>query len=226
MIGKVKISFYIVVFLCFVTEVFGQKIVPIDPLEKEFKNPTKQARPWVFWYWMQAAVSKEGIAADIKAMKTANIAGAYLMTIKGDANPPLYTPAAPQLSPEWWALVKYAMEEAKKNGIDISMHDCDGFALAGGPWITEVQSMQKVVWSDTLVKGDTHFDGALPIPTHYKNYYKDISVYAFPVHDVYSTYEVKPNISSSIDNSDLSFLVERGNKKNFTFYYMHIIIFL
>ena len=30
-----------------------------------------EAKPWTFWYWMYGAVSKEGIKADVQAMKDA-----------------------------------------------------------------------------------------------------------------------------------------------------------
>src|ERR1700722_7694917 len=72
----------------------------IDP--GTFLHPPDAAKPWVFWYWMQAAVSKEGIRADLQAMRSAGIGGAYLMPISGAANPPLYAPTAEQLSPRWW----------------------------------------------------------------------------------------------------------------------------
>src|SRR2546425_6590367 len=83
-------------------------------LDELFRHPPQQAKPWVFWYWMQAAASKEGITADLQAMKEAGIGGAYMMFIKGSANPPLINPPAEQLSPVWWQLVKFAMEEAKR----------------------------------------------------------------------------------------------------------------
>jgi hypothetical protein len=51
-------------------------------LEKIFRNPPSSAKPWVFWYWMHAAISKEGITADLEAMKEVGIGGAYLMPIK------------------------------------------------------------------------------------------------------------------------------------------------
>ncbi|MGE5520465.1 MAG: glycosyl hydrolase, partial [Candidatus Dadabacteria bacterium] len=51
-------------------------------LENTFKNPPASAAPWVFWYWLQASVSKVGITADLQAMKDAGIGGAYLMPIK------------------------------------------------------------------------------------------------------------------------------------------------
>lgn len=52
-------------------------------LEHLWQSPPETSRPWVFWYWMQGAVSKEGITADLEAMKTAGLGGAYLMPIKG-----------------------------------------------------------------------------------------------------------------------------------------------
>jgi hypothetical protein len=66
--------------------------------EKERKQTTffqptlDSSKPWVYWYWLQSAYSKEGITADLEAMKQAGIAGAYLMSIKGPADPPLLNP--------------------------------------------------------------------------------------------------------------------------------------
>ena len=63
------------------------------------------------------------------------------------------------------------------------MHICDGFALAGGPWITPKESMQKVVWSDTIVDGGKLNALRLPQPEAYENYYEDIALFALPVED-------------------------------------------
>ncbi len=48
-------------------------------------------------------------------------------------------------------MFSFLTEEADRLGLKLGMHICDGFALAGGPWITPEESMQKVVWSDTIV---------------------------------------------------------------------------
>ena len=40
-------------------------------LREQFQNPSDEAKPWTFWYWMFGAVSKEGITADLEAMKHA-----------------------------------------------------------------------------------------------------------------------------------------------------------
>ena len=75
------------------------KILTRAELKKQFLSPPESASPWVFWYWNQASVSPEGITADLNAMKQSGIGGAYLMTIKDTANPPLMKPVTRQLTP-------------------------------------------------------------------------------------------------------------------------------
>jgi len=189
-----------------------------DGLKEAFLHPPESAKPWVFWYWMQGAVSREGITADLQAMKQAGIAGAYLMPIKGPANPPFITPSINQLSPEWWAMVKFTMQEADRIGVKLAMHDSDGFALAGGPWITPELSMQKVVWSKVKVEGGKAYHDTLAVPRHYKNYYKDIEVLAYPSlpGEGISSYDEHPKVSGSVSNTDVQYLAEKGNTKSFT----------
>ncbi len=186
-------------------------------LRKAFLSPPEDAKPWVFWYWLHGAVSAEGISADIKAMKEAGIGGAYLMPIKDTAKPSIYQPAARQLSPLWWKLVKHAMNECKRYGVKLAFHFSDGFALGGGPWITPEMSMQKVVWSQTAVTGARTFNGTLPQPETLENYYRDIAVFAFPSlpGTGVSTHTVKPTITTST-GADAQFLVDPGNTRSFT----------
>ena len=152
-------------------------------LREQFQNPSDEAKPWTFWYWMYGAVSKEGITADLEAMKRAGLGGTYLMPIKGIHEGAQYDGKAQQLTPEWWEMVRFSMEEADRLGLKLGMHICDGFALAGGPWITPKESMQKVVWSDTIVDGGKLNALRLPQPEAYENYYEDIALFALPVED-------------------------------------------
>ena len=163
-------------------------VCPVDAqqtrsLRDQFQNPSDEAKPWTFWYWMYGAVSKEGITADLEAMKHAGLGGTYLMPIKGVSEGAQYNGKAQQLTPEWWEMVRFSMEEADRLGLKLGMHICDGFALAGGPWITPKESMQKVVWSDTIVDGGKLNALRLPQPEAYENYYEDIAIFALPVED-------------------------------------------
>src|SRR5689334_25251999 len=98
-----------------------------NELKDRFLHPPNAAKPWVFWYWMQAAVSKEGITADLESMKAVGLGGAYLMPIKDTASPALYKPATRQLSPEWWDKIRFAMQEANRLGLSLTMTVSAGF---------------------------------------------------------------------------------------------------
>ena len=150
-------------------------------LEQSFLNPSYDARPWSFWYWMYGAVTEDGVKADLEAMKNVGLGGTYLMPIKTVEGAPQYEGKAPQLSPEWWRLVGRSMEIADSLGLKLGMHICDGFALAGGPWISPKESMQKVVFADTVVSGGKLAGLTLPVPEMKEGYYEDIAVYAMPV---------------------------------------------
>lgn len=186
-------------------------------LEKDFQSPPESAAPWVFWYWYHASVSKEGITADLEAMKQAGIGGAYLMTIKG-ADAAYMQPPVEQLTPGWWGMVNYAFTEAKRLGIKLAMHVSDGFALAGGPWITPAMSMQKIVWTEKQIEGGKLFNDTLATPETNENYYRDIAVFAYPspVGKVVSSTTEVPIITTSKRGTDAGFLTDPDNTKNFS----------
>ena len=138
------------------------------------------AKPWTFWYWMYGAVSEEGIKADLQAMKDVGLGGCYLMPIRGAVERPEYEGKADALSANFWRMVDCALAQADSLKLGMGIHICDGFALAGGPWIKPEESMQKIVFCDTIVNGGNHHL-QMAKPQHYADYYEDIAVYAIPI---------------------------------------------
>lgn len=145
-------------------------------------HATDDARPWTFWYWMYGAVSKAGIHADLVGMKQAGLSGCYLMPIRSTHDRPEFQGKAEQLGPKFWEMVDYAFQQADSLGLRMGIHICDGFALAGHPSITPAESMQKVVWTDTIVRGDALASLRPRMPEAYRGYYEDIACYAIPLH--------------------------------------------
>ncbi len=47
----------------------------------DFRDPPASARPWVYWFFMDGNLSREGITADLEAMKAAGIGGVILMEV-------------------------------------------------------------------------------------------------------------------------------------------------
>ncbi|MFN8253975.1 MAG: glycosyl hydrolase [Ferruginibacter sp.] len=184
-------------------------------IENVFKHPPQSAKPWVFWYWLHGAVSKEGITADLEAMKEVGIGGAYLMPIKDTNSKIPFQPQARQLTPEWWALVKFALQEAKRLQLQIGVHVSDGFALAGGPWITPAMSMQKLVWTKTIVPPGTKNIKMLQ-PDAYQDYYRDIAVYAYPINykNEIAGNNIKPVVTTS-DGAEANFLADPSSRQTY-----------
>ncbi|HTQ09220.1 MAG TPA: glycosyl hydrolase [Fimbriimonadaceae bacterium] len=158
-----------------------------DPLKAGFASPPASARPWVYWFWLNGNITKEGITADLEAMKRVGIGGVLIMETDQGA------PVGPVDfgSPQWRDLFHHAVEEAHRLGLQINMNDDAGWAGSGGPWITPEESMKKVVWSETPAEGGQDFDGTLPQPQTIAGYYRDIAVLAFPTPGSYRIKEVE-----------------------------------
>ena len=131
----------------------------------------------------------------MEAMKQVGLGGAYLMPIKGVGQGPEYEGQAQQLTPEFWEMVDHSMKEAKRLGLRLGMHICDGFALAGGPWIAPQESMQKIVWSDTIIRGGNIERLPLPQLEGYEGYSEDIATYAIPLGKQPADVVMRPVIS-------------------------------
>jgi len=145
-------------------------------LEKGFMNPPDSAKPWVYWFWLNGNLSKNGITADLEAMKRAGIGGVLIMEVDAGTPKGAYVFG----STEWRDLFKFMLQEANRLGLKVNMNNDAGWCGSGGPWMTAEQSMQKIVWTETVVQGGKKYDGNLPKPMAVNDYYGDIMVLAFP----------------------------------------------
>ena len=125
---------------------------------------------------MNGNMSREGITADLEAMKRVGIGNVLFLEVD------LQIPAGPVRfgTPQWREMFKYAIDEAGRLGLEVRIMNGPGYSLSGGPWINPPQAMQKVVYAETAVEGPRHFKGKLPQPKTLLNYYQDIVVLAFP----------------------------------------------
>lgn len=144
--------------------------------EQAFLNPPDGAWPWVYWYASNGNITREGITADLEAMRRVGIRGVIYMEVDQ------HIPQGPvrYLSPEWHEMMQHLLKEATRVGITVNMSNDAGWAGSGGPWITPELSMQVVVWSETALQGGQHFQGTLAQPKTTLGFYRDIAVLAFP----------------------------------------------
>jgi hypothetical protein len=164
-----------------------------DDLADTFVNPPAAARPWVYWFFMDGNLTREGMTADLEAMKQAGIGGAIILEVNiGIPRGPVEFMSAP-----WRELLKHAINEADRLGLEIALGAGPGWCGTGGPWLKPEQSMQHLVASETQATGPSHFDAPLPQPQPrkpffgeetltpqllkiWKEFYRDVVVLAFP----------------------------------------------
>jgi hypothetical protein len=144
-----------------------------DDLAAQFAVPPPSARPWVYWFWINGNISKNGITADLEAFKRVGIGGVLWMEVSGMAWAPdgPVTPASPQ----WHDCMQWAVRECERLGLEFDLSVDFGYG-SGGPHITPELSMQKLYWSETEVEGGQEVNVALLKPT----VAKDLSAWLRP----------------------------------------------
>lgn len=151
--------------------------VPVnDPLAEGFVAPPDSARPWAYWWWMNGWASKEGIVRDLDEVKRQGIGGLLVFNAGQGPTPKVI----PYMSQEWRELFGFAVREAAKRNIEISLNLCSGW-IAGGPWIEASEAPQQVVFTRTETDGSRTFDSVLAEPRHEDPYYQDICVMAWRI---------------------------------------------
>ncbi len=102
--------------------------------------------PETWFHIIDGNASREGLAADIKAIAEAGIGGIQFFHggWGGDVWPGVKEPI-PCLSEKWVELVKFAETECHRRGLAFKMQNCPGWSMSGGPWITPDKAMRKLV---------------------------------------------------------------------------------
>ena len=144
-----------------------------------------EAKPWTFWNWKYGSVSKPGIHADLTGMKNVGMGGIWLMPVREAGERLEFQDGVAQLSPEFWKMMDYSFQLADSLDFDMGIH-----VLPGNPLVLPAESMQKVVWTDTIMKGGKKIEGLqMWQPESYKDgkmqsagseggYYQDIAAFA------------------------------------------------
>lgn len=144
-----------------------------------------EAKPWTFWNWKYGSVSRPGIHADLTGMKNVGMGGIWLMPVREAGERLEFQNGVAQLSPEFWKMMDYSFQLADSLDFDMGIH-----VLPGNPFVLPAESMQKVVWTDTIVKGGKKIEGLqMWQPESYKDgkmqsagseggYYQDIAAFA------------------------------------------------
>ena len=146
-----------------------------DPLKSGFQNPPQNARPRVWWHWMNGNITKEGIKLDLDWMHQIGLAGfqnfdAALQT------PQVVDHRLAYMTPEWKDAFKYAIMLGNQYGMEMAIAGSPGWSETGGPWVPPSEGMKKYVWSETPVEGGKPFSGVLKHPPTKTGAFQNIGI--------------------------------------------------
>jgi hypothetical protein len=153
------------------------RIAP-DPLYAGFVEPPAEARPLVFWQWVNGNVSKEGIRLDLEWMQRVGLGGALWFDVG------FRTPPVPQFvekrigfgTPEWTDAIRFAGDEAKRLGLLLGAQSSGGWSVSGGPSVPPEHAMKKLVWSETVLTPRSPAVSTLPGAPALAGPYQDLEI--------------------------------------------------
>jgi hypothetical protein len=202
-----------------------------DKLADEFANPPADQRVGCYWYWIDNTITKEGVIADLQAMKKAGITLAYIGLTGGGKEVKF-------MSEQWWELIHTALKTATDLDIEIGLFNSPGWSQSGGPWIKPSQSMRYLTSAQRMVTGPKKISEKLAISSeqipnikalvggeeHYQpklEDFQDVKVLAFPVKaaNIKNWFEAagaKITFSSNIDSKKFPVKLPQKDESSIT----------
>ena len=150
----------------------------VDSLRRGFAEPPREARPLVWWHWMNGNITADGLRKDMMWMHRSGIAGFHVF----DANfstPQIVDRRIEYMSAEWKQIFGDMLRTADSLGMEVSIASSPGFSATGGPWVKPEDAMKKIVWRELLLEGGAHFKGPLPEPYTVTGQFQDLEYALF-----------------------------------------------
>src|SRR5690606_1049523 len=173
-------------------------------IEQGFQHIPDSIQTSAYWYWISDHLSKEGVVADLKAMKEVGINRAFIgnISIKGMPRGKVRL-----FSDEWWEILHTALKTATELDIEIGIFNSPGWSQSGGPWVKPDQAMRYLAAIDTVVTGpmETTIQFA-----ESKDDFEDVKVVAFklPENADQTLADFSPSVTTASPLSDLSYMMD------------------
>lgn len=132
-------------------------------LEIQFRDPPSEARPRVWWHWMNGNITKDGIAKDMAWMKSVGIGGLQNFDVNLQT-PQIVEKRLVYMTPEWKDAFRFAAQEAERNGLELAIAASPGWSETGGPWVKPADGLKKLVWSEMTAAPGKLFKGKVAAP--------------------------------------------------------------
>lgn len=150
-------------------------------IRQNFADPPQSSGVNCWWWWLNGNVNRAAITKDLEAMKARNFQGAMIFDAGGhNQRGNLDIPAGPLYgSKEWIDLFVFALDEARRLGLEMGFNIQSGWNL-GGPRVTAEYAAKQICHSQHAIQGGRRILMALDQPFSRYGFYQDIAVLAFP----------------------------------------------
>ena len=128
---------------------------PTESLEQCFVSPRDADKPWAYWWWINGNVDKATITHDLEQMKEKGFAGLLLFDARGyhdDLCPPP-PPRMEFMSTQWRELIRFAISEASRVGLEMSINLSSCAGALKGPWLVQDDAPKRLIWTSADVSG-------------------------------------------------------------------------
>ena len=139
--------------------------------------------PEAWLEFMGGNVRKDGLRADLEAIKAAGLKGVHFFHISRAGVWPDCPEQIPCMSEKWGDVVSFLGDECRRLGLRLVVQNCPGWSQSGGPWIAVTNAMREAVCS----RMDFAVGDKVRLPEISKKYadadsdWRDIAVLAFPL---------------------------------------------
>ena len=191
-----------------------------DIIEIGFKETPVEARPGVYWCWLNGSMSYESITRDLEEMKDKGINRAEIWDVAAVSNPQMIPAGGPFMEKESVNLIKHAIAEGKRLNVKVGIIASSGWN-AGGSWVTPDWASKSLYFSQMEVEGLQNIEIELSFPDLPEScprnkdntpvFHKEIAVIAFPYHqeEIENTDEII-DLTSNFKNGKLNWNVPNG----------------
>jgi hypothetical protein len=136
-----------------------------DQLIKGFQNPPTEARPKVYWWWLNGHVDTLRLKEELRAIKEIGLGGVdvFEIGVPASENVEQAIPAGPAfMGPEFLETLKAVVDEARKLELEVGMNLASSWN-AGGSWTKPEHAAKTIYVSKVKVhSGSTRIK--LPFP--------------------------------------------------------------
>jgi len=124
-------------------------------LDESFREPPAAVRPWAYWWWLKGNVTEASITRDLEAMRAKGFAGMLMFDARGYHEDHVPPPPSRMdfMGPEWRRMLRFALGEADRLGLKMSVNLSSCAGALKGPWLVGDDAPKKLVWTAAELQG-------------------------------------------------------------------------